>query len=73
MTSALADVIIQIPKPRFVAFSILGNVIAVVSQTGKESIGLKKYSVTKQEGCPTCVGKASEQIHYFDKPRQGSN
>ena len=42
MKSALADLISQIPKPRFVACSILGKVIAVVSQTAKTSMGLKK-------------------------------
>ena len=39
---ALVDEISQIPKPRIVACSILGNVIAVVSQTARASIGLKK-------------------------------
>ena len=39
--SALADLISQIPKPRFVACSILGKVIAVVSQTARTSMGLK--------------------------------
>ena len=39
---ALADVISQIPKPRFVGCSILGKVRAVVSQTASASIGLKK-------------------------------
>ena len=62
MKSALADVISQIPKPRFVACSILGKVIAVVSQTAKASIGLKKYNVAMQERCPICVGNVSEQI-----------
>ena len=71
--SAFADVISQIPKPRFVACSILGKVIAVVSQTAKASMGLKKYNVAMHEGCPICVGKASEQIRYFDEPRQCSN
>ena len=40
--SALADVTSQIPKPRFVACSINGKVIAVVSQTANASMGLKK-------------------------------
>ena len=40
--SALADLISQIPKPRFVACSILGKVIAVVSQTARASMGPKK-------------------------------
>ena len=26
-----------------------------------------------QEGCPICVGSTSEQIRYFDEPRQCSN
>ena len=39
--SALADVMSQIPKPRFVACSILGEAIAVVSQTAQATIGLK--------------------------------
>ena len=42
LKSALADLISQIPKPRFVACSILGKVIAVVSQTARTSMGLKK-------------------------------
>ena len=73
MKSALAVEMSQIPKPKFVACSILGKVLAVVSQRAKASIGLKKYSVAMQEGCPICVGKASEQIRYFNEPRQCSN
>ena len=64
--SAFADVISQIPKPRFVACSILGKVTEVISQTASASKGLKKYDVAMQEGCPICVGKASEKIRYFD-------
>ena len=41
LKSALADVMSQIPKPRFVACSKLGKVRAVVSQTASASIGLK--------------------------------
>ena len=51
LKSALADLISQIPKPRFVACSILGKVIAVVSQRARTSMGLKK-NVAMQEGCP---------------------
>ena len=67
--SALAEVISQIPKRMFVACSILSKVIAVVSQTARATIGLKKYNVALREGCPICVGKASEQIRYFDEPK----
>ena len=60
--SALAHVKSHIPKPRFVACSILDKVIAVVSQTTTASIGLRKYNVAIQKRCPICVGKASEAI-----------
>ena len=71
--SAEADVMSQIPKPKFVACSILGNDITDVSQTAKASIVLKKYKVAIQEECPISVGKVSKQIRYLDEPRQCSN
>ena len=41
MESALADVIRQIPKPRFLVCSILGKVLAVLSPAANALIGLK--------------------------------
>ena len=55
--SALADVLSQIPKPRFVACSILGKVIAVVSQTAKASIGLKSTMLQCKKGVLSALGK----------------
>ena len=68
MKSALADVINQIPKPKVVACSIVGEVIAAVSQTAN----VKKYNVALQEGCLICVGNASEHTQYFNEPRHCS-
>ena len=56
------DVRSQRPKPRFAVFSILSKAIAVVSQTIKASIGLKKHIVTTQDECPICVGSASDKF-----------
>ena len=71
--SDVADVMSHMSNRKFVAFSIPGRGIAIVSQTAKASIGPKKISVAMNEGCPFCVAKASEQIRFFDEPRQCSN
>ena len=55
--SALADVISQIPKPRFVACSILSKVIAVVSQTASASIALKNAMLQCQKGVLSALGR----------------
>ena len=54
---ALADVICQIPTPRFVACSILGKVIAVVSQTASASIGPKNTTLQCKKGVLSALGK----------------
>ena len=73
LKSAEADVMSQMPKPKFVACSTLGNDITEVSQTAKASIVLKEYNVAIQEECPISVENVSEQIRYLDEPRQCSN
>ena len=55
--ATLADVISQIPKPRFVACSKLGEVIAVVSQTAKASIRLKKTLLQRRKVVISALGR----------------
>ena len=44
----------------------------VVSQTANASKGLIKHNVAVKEVCSILFGNASEQIQYFDEPRQCS-
>ena len=62
LKSALADVISQVPKPRFVACSILGKMIAVVSQTAKASIGLKNTMLQCTKGVLSALGKLQSKF-----------
>ena len=64
--SALAEVMNQIPKLRYVA-CLQSKVIAVVSQTASASVGVEKYNLAIQEVCPISLGKSSEQIRVFEQ------
>ena len=64
--SALAEKMSQIPKLRYVA-CLQSKGIAVVLQTASASIGVEKYKLAIQEVCPISLGKASEQIRFFEE------
>ena len=73
MKSPDADVISQMPKPKFVARSVVGKQTRKVPDTERASTEESKNKVALHEEYPISVGKISEQIGSLDEPRQCSN